>query len=193
MVIVHIGYKDHPRKPVFLAQLPGLFGSDLDSGLAVHNDDRRIGNADRFLHFAYEIKIAGSIQKIDLYLSFRSFVFDRDQGCRNRKLSLDLLFIVIADGIPVGYLSHSLRYSGQISQRFGNRCLSSAAMPQKHNIADFLCSINVHIDSSRTLICRRPYLGEHTRLLSAWRSARSCIQESPSRSGSQTVLPSIYL
>ena len=69
----------------------------------------------------------------------------------------------------------------------------SAAMPQKHNIADFLCSINVHIDSSRTLICRRPYLGEHTRLLSAWRSARSCIQESPSRSDGQTALPSIYL
>jgi len=61
VIVVHVGHENQSGKSVLLAQLPCLLRAYLDAGLAVHDDDRRVRNADGLLDLSDKVEVAGRI------------------------------------------------------------------------------------------------------------------------------------
>ena len=141
IVHVHIGDIDKPGQLVLLAQLPCLLSTHLDTGLAVHHDDSRACRADCLLSLSYEIKIAGSVDHIDL----TTLPFDGNHGCIDRKLTLLFLFAIVAHGIAVWNPAHSGCNSGQIRKSFRQAGLTATAVSQQHHITNLVSCVNFHL------------------------------------------------
>ena len=97
MIHIHLRYKEHSRQLVFLTQFPCLFGAHFHAGLPGYNDDCRIRSCHSFLSLTHKIKIARRIENVDLII----LPLNGNNRCGDGKLSLDLFFIIITDGIAI--------------------------------------------------------------------------------------------
>ncbi len=61
MIVIHIGHKNDAGKVKLLTELPRFLRSHFNACLAVHHNHCRVGNTDGLFHFAYKVKVAGSI------------------------------------------------------------------------------------------------------------------------------------
>ena len=92
IVIIHVGNKEYAGQVELVAQIPGLLGTYLDTGLGINYDNGAGCHAERFLYLAYKIKITGSIQEIVL----NSIVFDRNHACPDGELTPVFFLIAIS-------------------------------------------------------------------------------------------------
>ena len=145
MIIVHIGHKEHTGQTMLLAELPGLHGTRLDAGLAVHHDNGRIRCGYRLLCLTHKIKVARRVQNIDLQLTVLTLVLQRNHGSGNGKLSLLLFLVIVGNGVTLGYGAHARCRAGCICQCLCYGCLSCAAVSQKYHIAYVSGAVNLHM------------------------------------------------
>ena len=124
IIHVHIGNKDHSRKFIFLAEIPCLLCSNLNTGLTGNNDDRCICCTDGFLNFSHKIEISGSIQYIYLHL----IPWYRNQRSCDGKMSLYFFLVIIADSIAILNTSESAGHTCQISHCLSQCCFACATM-----------------------------------------------------------------
>ena len=82
---------------IFFAQLPRFFGTRFDARFTRHDDDRAVGDAHRFVHFAGKIEIAGSVEDIEFII----VPLDGNERGSDRYAALLLFFRKIADGVFV--------------------------------------------------------------------------------------------
>ena len=111
IVHVHVCDKEHAGQFILFAQLPCFLCSDFHAVLSGYDDDRSVRCRCRFLCLSNKIKVARCIQHINLNIA----PFDRYCCRADRKLSLYLFFIKIADRISFCYISQSAGNSSKIS------------------------------------------------------------------------------
>ena len=145
MVIIHIGDKEESRKLLPLAELPGLYGSGLDAGLAVYDDDCGVGGGDRLLHLTHKVEVSRAVQDIDFVLALFPLVFNRNEGSGDRELPPLLLLLIIGNRISVRNGSHSLDRPRHIGESLRDCGLSRPAVAQENYIPNASGVINLHI------------------------------------------------
>ena len=138
--LVNLRNVEHTRHCTLFAALPRLFRADARAGLAGRDDQSRLCNAQRALHFAFKIKEARGIEQVDLavvpfYGRYRS---------RNRELAADFFGVEIADRVAVGDFAHAVGRTGDIKQAFDERGLAVAAVTHQTYITDFVYRIIGH-------------------------------------------------
>ncbi len=141
IVHIHIGDIDHTGKRELLAQIPGALRTGLDAGLAGHNDDGRVGNIDSLFHFTDKIKVAGSIQDVDLAV----LPLDRQKRRADRKSSLLLLLGEVADSVLVLDSAHTGSDTRQVEHGFRESRLAGTAVAEKDDVSDLFRGINLHL------------------------------------------------
>ncbi len=139
-VNIHICYKKHSRKMILLAQFPGFLRTCLYTGFSGNDDDGPVGNTQCLFHFAYEIKITGCVQNIDLVI----IPFNRNQRSSDRNLSLLLFLCEVTDCSSVFDFPHSRSQTAQISHSLCQSCLACAAVSEDYDVSDFVSCVNFH-------------------------------------------------
>ena len=124
IIHVHICNKDHSRKFIFLAEIPCLLCSNLNTGLTGNNDNRCICCTDGFLNFSHKIEISGCIQHIYFHL----IPWYRNQRSCDGKMSLYFFLVIIADSIAILNTSESAGHTCQISHCLSQCCFACATM-----------------------------------------------------------------
>ena len=138
--VVHAADIEHAGEIPALAQIPCLLSADLHACLSGDHDQGRVGCTDGLLHFTDEIEETRSVQDIDL----RVLPLDRNDCGRDGKLSLDLLLVVIADGIPVSDCAHTAGQAGQMRHGLCQSSLAGTAVAKYCYVADAVSFVNVH-------------------------------------------------
>ena len=88
-------------------------------------------------HLAGEVEAARGVQHIDL--AALELYRSHSQGDGN--LALDLLGVVVADGVAVGGLTHAVDGLGHVQQALSQGGLAAAAMSDEGHVADVLYRI----------------------------------------------------
>ncbi len=65
-VLVVLVDEDHPRQAALGGSPPEQFGLDLDALDGTDDDDRQVGDGQRGLHLADEVRVAGAVDQVDL-------------------------------------------------------------------------------------------------------------------------------
>ena len=109
-----------------LAAQQGADEWDADEGAVGHDGGTHqhgaLGSTDGRNGLAGEIKVAGSVHDVDADV----LIFDRGKGQRNRDLALDLLGVVVADGVAVGGTAQTIRSLGHEEHLLGQSRLAGA-------------------------------------------------------------------
>ena len=111
VIHIHVCYEEHTRKFIFFTEVPCLLSTYLYTGFTGNNDDCCICCADSLFYFTHKIKISRCVKYIDFYF----IPWYRNQSSRNRKMSFDLFFIKITNGISILYSAKAVSHSCQIS------------------------------------------------------------------------------
>ena len=141
IVHIHLCHIDHTGKIILVAQFPCLLRSHFHAGLAGNHDHCRVRRADRFLYLAHEIKVSRGVQHIDL----RLLPLDGHQRRADRKITLLLLFIKIADRVAVRNLAHPADRSRHVGHSLYKAGLSASSVSQQDHVSDLVRSVNFHI------------------------------------------------
>jgi hypothetical protein len=100
-----------------------LGGADYESGL---------GGADGAQHLAHEVLIAGAVQNV----YFAAAEFDGSERGGNGDLALDLLGVVIADGVAVGDLALAVDRADREQHALGKTGLAAVSVAHQGDVAD---------------------------------------------------------
>ena len=128
IVIIHVGNENDAGQMVLLAKLPRSAGTRLNTGLAVDDDHRSIGNTDSLFDLAYKVKVTRCIQKVDLDIALFTLEFDRNNRGGQRELTLLLLLVKVTDGVAIGHLAYAGDDSLDICQCFDDSRLAGPSM-----------------------------------------------------------------
>ncbi len=145
VVLVHLGDVDESGHIPLLAVFPGLLKAYGDAVLGGAHQNSGISGPEGLHNSAGEVKSAGGVQHVNLHI----FVFQRHHGGGDGDVTLDLLGIVIANGVAVGILADPVNGTGHVKQTFGKGGLTAAAMTQQTDIADGINGIHSSFDSFR--------------------------------------------
>ncbi|MPM45351.1 hypothetical protein SDC9_92038 [bioreactor metagenome] len=142
--------KENLGKTGLCGVIPPFFGADARAVTPRDTDQSGLGNPDTLHDFTDEVKVSGSINKID----FIALEFYGVYGCRNGNLALDLFGIKIAHSVSVGKLAEPVCALGQKECRLGQGGLSRSALSEQNHISDFVNGVLFHY----TTIPFSPYI-----------------------------------
>ena len=144
--LLHAVDEDHAG---LLAQhLPGALHAHAEAVLGGAHDDGALGAAQGGDSLAGEVEVAGGVHQID----FDVLIFDGGEGQGNRNLALDLLGVVVADGVAVSGAAQAVGALGHVQHLLGKRGLAGAAVAQQRDIANVISShsgVSPFISSAR--------------------------------------------
>ena len=114
--------------------LPRAAGVDLDAGVGVDRDQRRVGGPQGADRLADEIRIAGRVDDVESLAG----VIEVDDGRFDRMLVVLFFFVEVADagaGIDAGLAAHRARLHQQLVDQRG---LARGAVPADRDVANVL-------------------------------------------------------
>ena len=118
-----------------LEVLPAALSAHGKTVLGGAHQHTNLSGPETGLHLAGEVKVAGSVQHVDLH----ALVVDGGHGQGDRDLALGLLAIIIANGVAVRGLAQTVNGTGDIQHALHQRGLTTAAVTQQADVA------NVHM------------------------------------------------
>ena len=155
VVLVHFGDVDDAGQPALVQQPPGPLGAHGKAALGGAHQHPRVGHGQALGHLAGEVEVAGGVQHVDL----AAVVLHGGHGGGDGDLALDLLGVVIANGVAVGGLAQTVDDTGHAQKALNQGGLAVAAMAQQADIADIMGRIAHSLFHSLT-ISARPRLGQ---------------------------------
>ena len=137
VLFVSLGDIDKTGHIPLFTVLPGLLQAHADPVLGGADDDGRISHGQSLHHLAGEVKAARGVQHVDL----TALVLQRGHCGGDGNLALDLLRVIVADGVPVRSLPHPVDGAGHIEQALCQRGLAASSVAQQADVADILYRI----------------------------------------------------
>ena len=150
--LVLLGYVDDAGLVLALEIFPAALRAHAESVLGGAHQYAHLGGPDTGLHLSGKIEVARGVHHIDLH----AVVHNGRHGEGNGDLTLDLLGIVITNGVAVRRLAQAVGNAGEIQHTLHQRGFSAAAVTQQADVA------NVHRVSSPSVYrarCVRTCLG----------------------------------
>ena len=134
MLLVQLGDVENRGNASGLQILPAALCADGDAVLCRAEDNAGLDHADGGEHIAGKVKIAGAVEHIDLAAAE---INGRDGG-GDCDLALDLFSVIVADGVAVGDLAHTVDSAGAEQHAFGKAGLTAVAVTYEADVADVL-------------------------------------------------------
>ena len=119
---------------------PHLFSLRLDAGHGIDHDDEGIGGDQRRVSVVCEEVESGSIEEIDLGF----FPLDGGNGSGDGELALDLLLVMVGDGIPFIDARQAVGRPGRKKQPGHYGSFSAMAVSCNADVSDVLCLVDLH-------------------------------------------------
>ena len=132
VILVYLGNVDETGHVTIFTVFPCLLKADGNAVLGRANKDRCVSGAEAFHHSTGEIECTGSVDQVDL----NTLVLQRHNGCGNGDITLDLLGIIIANGVAVGIFADTVNDTGHVEKTFCQSSFAAAAMAQQANVTD---------------------------------------------------------
>ena len=129
---VDLGDVDEAGHVAFFAELPSLFQTYGDAVLSGADDNSCVSCTEGFHNSAGEVEVTRSVNDVDLGAS----VFYGSNGSGDGYTAAYFFGIVVADGVAVSVLAHTVDCAGDIKQAFDQSGLTAAAVAQKADVAD---------------------------------------------------------
>jgi len=136
VAVVLVGAVDEDHAGLLAQQLPAALHTHGQAVLGGTHQHGALGSTDGGNGLAGEIKVAGSVHDVDADV----LIFDRGKGQRNRDLALDLLGVVVADGVAVGGTAQTIRSLGHEEHLLGQSRLAGATVTQQADVANVIGS-----------------------------------------------------
>ena len=149
VILIYLGDVDEAGHIALLAVLPCLLKAHGDAVLGGAHQNGGICGAQGFHHGAGEVEGTGGIQKVNLGV----LILQRCHGGRDGDVAADFLGIIVANGVAVGILAHTVDGTGHVKQTLGQGSLAAAAVAQKTDISDRVNSVHGDSFSFREGIC----------------------------------------
>ena len=137
VAVVLIGAGDEDHAGLGAQHLPGALGADAEAVLGAADQQGALGGTDAGECLTRKVKVARSVQKIDLHV----LVLDGSHGEGDGYAALDLLGVVVADGVAVGDTAHAVDGAGGEEHALSQSGLAAAAVAQQADVADGLGGI----------------------------------------------------
>ena len=134
IVLVHFGDVDDAGHFPLGQIFPGPFRADGQAALGRAHQDTRVRYGQALGHLAGEVEIARRVQHVDL----AAVIFYGGDSGGNRDLPLDLLRIIVTDGVPLRGPAHAVAAAGQGEKALDEGGLSVTTMAQQADISDVL-------------------------------------------------------
>ena len=148
-IAIHTVDDDHSRQVDFIAVSPDTLSHNLDSGNAVHDDERRVDHGQHHLGLVDEHVEAGSVEQIDFDL-LRNFgrvrlaPLDKSEAGPNRHLAGDFFFVVIGGGGSVVDASEARRGAGGVEHGRHQGSLAGMPVSDEGKIAEISSFVHFH-------------------------------------------------
>ena len=136
VAVVLVGAVDEDHAGLLAQQLPAALHTHGQAVLGGTHQHGALGGTNGGNSLTGEIKVAGSVHDVDTDV----LIFDRGKGQRNRDLALDLLGIVVADGVAVGGTAQTIRSLGHEEHLLGQSRLAGATVTQQADVANVIGS-----------------------------------------------------
>ena len=137
VLFVYLRDVEHCGNAGRLKIFPASLRTDGNAVLGRAEDDAGLNNADSGENVADEVEIAGAVKNIDLAAA-EAYGSD---GSRDGNLALDLFSVIVADGIAVGDLAHTVDSAGRKQHAFGKAGLTAVAVTHEADVADVFCFV----------------------------------------------------
>ena len=137
VVLVGLGDIEHPGHGPVLTVLPGLLGAHAHAALGRADNNGRAGDLQALKDLAHKVEVARSVNDID----FAALILHRGHGEGDGNLALNLLGVIITNGVAVSGTSQPIGSAGQIQHTLCQGGLSVSTVAQQADIADVLCGI----------------------------------------------------
>ena len=131
---IHLVHDHHAGLIGLFAHVHGLFNAYHGAGYGAHDYKGGIRQGHCGADFAIEIEEAGGIDNVDLGV----LPLKGSEGGVDGNGTLDLLRIVIANGVAVAGLAHAVDGAGHIKQTLCQSGLAASAVAQQTDIANVL-------------------------------------------------------
>ncbi len=132
VLLVLLGYVHDAGLVLALEVLPAPLRAHAEPVLGGAHQHPDFGGPDAGLHLAGEVKVARGIQDVDLH----AVIDHRRHGQGDGNLALDLLGVVIANGVAVRRLAQAVGNAGEIQHALHQGGLSAAAVAQQADVAN---------------------------------------------------------
>ena len=132
VLFVDLGDVEHCGNACGLEVFPASFRSNGDAVLSRAEDDAGLNNADSGENVADEVKVTRAVENIDLAAAE---VYGSDGSC-NCDLTLDFFGVIVADGISVGDLAHTVDSAGREQHALSKAGLTAVAVTHEADVAD---------------------------------------------------------
>lgn len=143
MIAVHLVDDEHLAHVVLGGIVPRLFRAHGDAADGADQNRGGFHHAQGAHHLAHEIKIAGHVDDVEHLL----VPVNRRNGRADGDFSLDLLRVVVGNGVAVLDTTLAVDRSGSEQQCLHQRGFSFAAMSHEGDVADVLGLIACHYGS----------------------------------------------
>ena len=134
VILVGLGDVEQAGDVLALEVFPAALRADGDAVLRGAEDHAGLSRAHGAHHVARKVEKARAIEDVDLAAA----EIDRRDAGRDRDLALDLLGIVVTDGVAVGSFALTVDRAGQVQHALGERGLAAAAMSEQAHVTDVL-------------------------------------------------------
>ena len=132
VLLVALGDAEHNGQVRGLEIFPGALHADSDPVLGGADDNARLNGAKGAEHVSHKVKKAGAVQNV--YLA--AVEAHRGYGGGDADLTLDLLGVIIADGVSVADLSLAVKGAGGKQHALRKAGLAAVAMAHQADVAN---------------------------------------------------------
>ena len=134
VLLVQLGDVENRGNASGLQILPAALCADGDAVFRRAEDNSGFDDADGGENFAGKVKVAGAVEHIDLAAAE---INGRDGG-GDCDLALDLFSVIVADGVAVSDLAHTVDSAGAEQHALGKAGLTAVAVTYEADVADVL-------------------------------------------------------
>ena len=117
-----------------------LLRTDSQAGFTGHDDQHSTGSADRFGLAECEVEQTRCVKQVDLGIR----ILDRNDRKVERRGALDLLGIIVGDGVALGNFAQTVDSPGTVGKCLNQRGFARTAVTDDRNVADIGCIILFH-------------------------------------------------
>ena len=139
-LLVELVDEDHAGNTHRLGEPPHVLGLDLDAFHRADDEDRQVGDTERGVDVADEVRVAGGVDEIDLV----AVPVERRHGQRQGMAAFVLLRVVVHDGVAVLDPAQPGNRVGSVEECLGKGRLPRPAVSHERDIADLLWRVLLH-------------------------------------------------
>ena len=136
VAVLLVGAVDEDHAGLIAEHLPGALRADAQAVLRAADQHGALGRADTGENFAGEVKVARSVEHVDLHV----LVLHGGDGEGDGDVSLDLFRVVVAGGVAVGDLAEAVGAASHEQHTLSEGGLAASAMAEQHDIANVFCT-----------------------------------------------------